>query len=542
MLLPIQKYGLMPPGELTDRCEQWGNKLADIFLSYSRADRPKAQQIAKALEQEGFSVWWDKVLRAGQTYDEVTEGMLREAKVVVVLWSEVSVKSKWVRAEATLGERSSAVVPAMIEDAERPIMFELTQSADLIGWDGDREENRWKGFVADIRLAVDSRTAPDSPSAPVPNAAPPPADATIENTFWTSIKDSDDAADFEAYLSRYTDGHFVDLARNRLAGLSRTQAPLSTPAPAPPPVTPPAASAPAVPAAPSPPASPADPSGGFQWKPAYTIAAALGALVVAIGLGTTLMGSPTQPALAEAEEETGPAIFADCETCPSMVPLPAGTFMMGSPESEIGRTGNESPLHEVTLPAFAIGQTEVTFAQWENCIADGGCGGYTPPDRGFGTGNQPVIGVSWSDANAYARWLSGKTGRIYRLPTEAEWEYAARAGTQTAYWWGEAFDPTKAPSSAPVAVDTLAENPFGLKGMLGNAREWVEDCYINNYDTAPTNGQAQQGGDCARRVLRGGAWGRDADDHRAANRARIDRNVRDKVFGFRVVTADLPAE
>ena len=182
--------------------------VADIFLSYSRADRPKAQQIAKALEQEGFTVWWDKILRAGQTYDEVTEGMLRDARVVIVLWSEVSVKSKWVRAEATLGERTSTVIPAMIQDAERPIMFELTQSADLIDWDGDHEDSRWKGFVADIRLALEraESKAEAAPAAIEPSA--PPRDATIENTFWTSIADSDDAADYEAYLSRYPDGHF----------------------------------------------------------------------------------------------------------------------------------------------------------------------------------------------------------------------------------------------------------------------------------------------------------------------------------------------
>ncbi|WP_353255607.1 toll/interleukin-1 receptor domain-containing protein [Hyphomonas sp.] len=116
--------------------------MASIFLSYSRADRPKAQVIAEALIAEGFVVWWDKALRAGQTYDEVTEDMLRESDAVVVLWSTVSVKSKWVRAEATLGQRTLALVPAMIEDANRPIMFELTQSADLIGWDADRGDPR----------------------------------------------------------------------------------------------------------------------------------------------------------------------------------------------------------------------------------------------------------------------------------------------------------------------------------------------------------------------------------------------------------------
>ncbi|MEO0608169.1 MAG: toll/interleukin-1 receptor domain-containing protein, partial [Pseudomonadota bacterium] len=164
--------------------------MADIFLSYSRADRPLAQTIATALDAEGLSVWWDKVLRAGQTYDEVTESMLRDSNVVVVLWSQTSVKSKWVRAEATLGQRSSDVVPAMIEEADRPIMFELTQTADLIGWDGDRNDPRWGDFVADIKRALDKHQTAAAPASTAPAAAPAAQnDATIETVFWTSIKD-----------------------------------------------------------------------------------------------------------------------------------------------------------------------------------------------------------------------------------------------------------------------------------------------------------------------------------------------------------------
>jgi formylglycine-generating enzyme required for sulfatase activity len=456
--------------------------VADIFLSYSRADRPKAQQIAKALEQEGFTVWWDKILRAGQTYDEVTEGMLRDARVVIVLWSEVSVKSKWVRAEATLGERTSTVIPAMIQDAERPIMFELTQSADLIGWDGDREDSHWKGFVADIRLALERSEAKTdaAPAAVEPSVAP--QDATIENTFWTSIADSDDPADYEAYLSRYPDGHFVDLARNRLAGLAKVASPSAGQTPAP---------------AAQPPLHRLNLPRRLRQSPTgLSRRHRLGRP----GAGRRRCGDgdvrPEARAAARSRR-TGRrplAAFADCDTCPAMIPIPAGSFQMGSPATEAGRTGNEDPLHEVTLPSFAIGQTEITFDEWDACVAGGGCNGFEPSDRGYGKGRQPVIGVSWSDANAYARWLSSKTGRTYRLPTEAEWEYAARGGTTTAYWWGDYFDAAIAPSRAPVPVDTLAENPFGLKGMLGNAREWVEDCYINNYvtrrQTARPNGTA----------------------------------------------------
>lgn len=513
--------------------------MADIFLSYSRADRPRAELIAHALEEEGLTVWWDKILKAGQTYDEVTEGMLRDAKVVVVLWSEVSVKSKWVRTEATLGERTSTLVPAMIDDAERPIMFELTQSADLIGWDGDRTEARWQRFIADIKSAVAARGGAEAPAAPmevetVPSD--PTSDLTMENTFWKTIQTSTDASDYEAYLKRYPDGHFSDLARNRLASL--------TPALTPEPVAEAPAPAPAPEPKPAPTAA-ATTASERNKSSSSKLPLIAGAAVLALAGGYFAIqamsgGDRSQEAeIVDAEEASTPGQFADCDTCPTMLVLPGGEFQMGSPDSELGRTGNEGPLHTVTVRPFAIGETEVTFAEWDACVAESGCT-YTPSDNGFGRGGQPVLNISWRDAQVYTRWLSTKTGRDYRLPTEAEWEYAARGGTSTPYWWGTDFDRSIAPMGAPREAASLPANPFGVKGMLVNAREWVQDCYINNYTTAPTDGSAQTNGDCVRRVLRGGAWGRDPDDHRAANRARIDGSVRDKVFTIRLATSDLP--
>ncbi|MGB3626979.1 MAG: formylglycine-generating enzyme family protein, partial [Henriciella sp.] len=417
-----------------------------------------------------------------------------------------------------------------------PIMFELTQSADLTSWDGDTNDPRWKQFVADIGQALEQSDAePASKQEIAPETAVPAPDATIENTFWSSISASDDPADYEAYLQRYPDGHFATLAQNRLANLKA--APAAAIASEPEPVH-----APAAPqkvrestAASPPPQETLSKKGGV---PIVTI---LGGLIVAgIGAGAFVFMSGNAAVQADGEAAALADAFSDCDLCPQMKQLEAGTFLMGSPDDEPGRTGNESPRHEVTLSPFAIGIDEVTFAEWEACVEDGGCGDYTPPDRGFGKGDQPVIGVSWNDAQSYTRWLSGKTGRAYRIPSEAEWEYAARGGTETPYWWGNTFDPKIAPVNAPVAPSSLQENPFGLRAMLGNAREWVEDCYVNNYVDAPNDGSARQTVDCQRRVLRGGAWGRDADDHRVSNRARLDRTVRDKVFGFRVATSELP--
>lgn len=563
--------------------------MASIFLSYSRTDRPKAQQIAEALKEEGFSVWWDKVLRAGQTYDEVTEGMLREADIVIVLWSTVSVKSKWVRAEATLGQRTSVLVPAMIEDAERPIMFELTQSADLIGWDGERSDARWKQFVADLHRAAEQAAPKEDTPAPVAPAPGQAADMTMELTFWTSIKDSQDPADYEAYLKRYPDGHYSDLARNRIAAIARAAQPkpAPTPSPSPSPSSPPSppppapqpkpvAAGPVAPApqiAPLPPPAKAPASEKKKPSPIPMIAGGIAAILLAGWTIASLLPAADDPAeepeltLAEAdlsdasaepvsaepaaletpetdvpvsapeeiapppEPEAPPAIT--CDFCPEVVALAGGTFLMGSPESESGREPIEGPQHEVTLKPFSISRGEITQADWAACADDGGCNGYRP-----GTGSAPdlpVTSVSWRDANAYTAWLSAKTGQTWRLPTEAEWEYAARGGTTTAYWWGDRFDSIKAPKDRIRPSSELPQNPFGLTGMLGNAREWVADCYVNGYTDAPSDGSAVSAGDCGRRVVRGGSIRSGAGEHRAANRARISSNTRDRNYGFRVV-------
>ncbi len=570
--------------------------MADIFLSYSRADRPKAQMVAEALVAEGFGVWWDKVLRAGQTYDEVTEGMLRDADVVVVLWSAVSVKSKWVRAEATLGQRTSLLIPAMIEEAERPIMFELTQSADLIGWDGDRSDPRWKEFVLDIRRAVEHAKPAPPPLAPAPPAPGQAADNTMELTFWSSVKDSGDKADFDAYLRRYPDGHYSDLARNRLAALARAEARAAAPPPAPPPPPPPPPQPPQ-PVAAVPPPMPKPVPPRPQVAPAKAASAAppkkksgssvpvmVGGLISIIiagwALSLVLPGDPDgeggtavvqtasadtsalPPAMPEtpaaeipapeteltAEPEPAdetpatitpePALTpaAVCEVCPAMITLGGGTFRMGSPVTESGREPIEGPVREVTLKPFAISKTEVTYAEWMACVEDGGCGGYRPGAPA--SDSMPATAISWRDATAYTKWLSGRTGQTFRLPTEAEWEYAARGGTDTAYWWGDRFDSAKAPRDRIRDAASLPENTFGLQGMLGNVGEWTEDCYVNGYTDAPTDGSAVTSGDCSRRVVRGGSVKSSPSAHRAANRARLPVATRDRQYGFRVVQSE----
>jgi formylglycine-generating enzyme required for sulfatase activity len=213
-----------------------------------------------------------------------------------------------------------------------------------------------------------------------------------------------------------------------------------------------------------------------------------------------------------------------------MARIPSGEFVMGSPASEAGRNAYEGPQIRVNVPAFAIGVYEVTNAEWNACAADGAC------PKKSGEANMPVLGVSWREASDYAAWLTKKSGRNYRLPSEAEWEYAARAGTIGAYWWGEKFDRSRVTTGAPAAVGTSDENPFGLYDVIGNAREWVADCYMNNFTKLPTDGKASTDGDCGKRVIRGGAWSSAPVDLRIANRSRIDAGVRAGYMGLRVAS------
>jgi formylglycine-generating enzyme required for sulfatase activity len=236
--------------------------------------------------------------------------------------------------------------------------------------------------------------------------------------------------------------------------------------------------------------------------------------------------------------------FKQCEQCPEMVVMPSGSFTMGSPQSEKDRDGDESPQHQVTIAQpFAVGKFEVTFDEWDACVADGGCNRYRPLDQGWGRGTRPVINVSWNDAQEYVKWLSTHTGNPYRLLFEAEWEYVARAGSDKAYTWGDEIGKENANCrgcgsqwdlklTAPVG--SFKANAFGLHDMHGNVWEWVQDCHKNNYNGTPTDGSAWTSGDCANRVLRGGAWYFDPQGLRSANRYWGPTGNRNPSLGFRV--------
>lgn len=225
------------------------------------------------------------------------------------------------------------------------------------------------------------------------------------------------------------------------------------------------------------------------------------------------------------------AVFKDCNGCPEMVVVPAGRYDMGGSR-------------RITLSRpFAVSRTEISFAHWDACVTEGGCA-HHPDDQGWGRGNQPVMNVNWHDAKQYVAWLARKTGKSYRLLSEAEWEYAARAGTTTEYFWGDEPGKNRAncrdcesewskKGSGPVG--SFPANAWGLHDLHGNVWEWIEDCWNPDYAGAPLDGAARLTGNCVRRVMRGGSWYYFSRNSRSAWRFSNDFRVPSYGIGFRVV-------
>lgn len=251
------------------------------------------------------------------------------------------------------------------------------------------------------------------------------------------------------------------------------------------------------------------------------------------------------PAASEATPPPPPgSVLRDCGQCPELVVVPAGAFRMGDLSG--GGDVDERPVRTVTIPrAFAIARYETTFAEWDACVAAGACR-QGVDDIGFGRGRRPVMLVGWADACAYAGWLSQRTGKPYRLPSEAEWEYAARAGAETRFPWGDEAGRGRAncdecggrwddASTAPAG--SFPANAFGLHDMVGNVYEWVADCGDASYEDAPSDGSAHPAGgdgDCEWRMMRGGSWLSLPRAIRPANRVRNPAGFRDVHTGFRV--------
>jgi formylglycine-generating enzyme required for sulfatase activity len=281
------------------------------------------------------------------------------------------------------------------------------------------------------------------------------------------------------------------------------------------------------------------------------------------------LGVPDSAAKTEAEMKPYTDLVEHTDAKIEMVPIRGGKFVMGSPDGEKGRKADEGPQHEVEISPFWMSKCEIPWDVYDVWASDldilrRQTLGFpeTPRDKladvfqisqptkpytdmtfGMGKRGYPAICMTQHAARTFCKWLSAKTGRYYRLPTEAEWEYAARAGTKSRYWWGDKISAEYASCRdcggeysklTPPSSAALKANPFGLVSMSGGVSEWVMDCWNSNYEGAATDGSARTDGNCSRRVLRGGSW-RDEDKHITSSaRGFYDHDVRYLYNGFRV--------
>ena len=378
--------------------------------------------------------------------------------------------------------RNSPYTAALLAYLEEPVelltLFRRVRARVLASTNGEQRPHEYASLLGEHYLGG----TPTSGTVAVAAGAPPEALVERENLFWQSIANSEDPADFRAYLTQYPNGAFALLARNR---------------------------------------------------------------VVALGAGVgDLVGDP--PAVERPRPASPTREFRDCDDCPAMVVVPAGRFRMGCVSGGDDCDRNERPVHEVEVAAFALSKYEVTFEDYERFVA--ATGHRWPDEEGWGRGGRPVINVSWDDAVAYASWLSDETGEEYRLPSESEWEYAARTGTTTRYSWGPNLGRNRAncigcgsrwDADRTAPVGSFPANPWGLHDVHGNVSEWVQDCWHGNYRGAPDDGSAWQrrrgcGFGPDRRVLRGGSWAGHGIDLRSAYRRWIAAGDRYNTVGFRV--------
>jgi formylglycine-generating enzyme required for sulfatase activity len=527
--------------------------MADIFLSYSRSDTNAAAKIVEVLEAEGWTVWWDVRLRAGDQWDKVIEREIDAARCVVVIWSAISVTRQWVRVEANFGLSRGILVPVAIQGAQPPLAFTLIHATDLSVWDGAAKHPAIRAVVQDVRNMLNGKAGPGKVTGQLTHdEVRQPLDLAAQE--WEHIKLSSDPREFRAFIKAHHSGPYVWKAENRLADLGdmawsavlenpdeaslkrfldqhfdskyrdAAEEKLANLAPR--------------------------PAGWKRVSVQERIAATTNRDVLlalwyddpdAVVARFQALGYQHVPLLEGGQPASrwlkpGEA-FRDLGIAPEMAVIPPGSYLMGSPQGE----ADERPHHKVTIPrAFAAGKYPVTFAEWD-AAADAGGVRFRPDDRGWGRGARPVMNVSWNDAQAYIGWLSNKTGFVYRLLSEAEWEYACRANTTTAYYFGDTisrkqarFETLLQGSGKTDEVGSYPANQFGLYDMHGNVWEWCQDCWNVSYDGAPGDGSAWISGDCDRRVLRGGSWTDKPRSLRAAARNMSFREKSSSGAGFRV--------
>ncbi|TLU87428.1 MAG: TIR domain-containing protein [Chlorobium sp.] len=481
--------------------------MTDIFISYSHKDEERVKPIIEKLEKRGRSVFWDRHIPAAQTWHNYIGEALNTSSCVLVVWSRHSIISESVIEEAVIAKKRGVLVPLRIDDIDPPLGFSLIQSPNLADWKNNSAHPAFQLLVDAIETKLSSSTpqtiTSTKTSAPElvleRNEVPAPAPVL------PSLK-----PERQLKVSGY---------KSLLAQIPKQQAVI-----------------------------------------------AVAALMVVILVVMLVMSNKHKQFPVESAVPVIPA--ASLAPLSNFVLIRGGEFMMGSPSTEPNRSPDEGPQHQVRLSDFYMGKYEVTVAEFRKFVeanaylTDAEKGGDSKNWRHDVSGNMriqaeenhPVIRVSWNDAKAYCDWMSKQTGKKFRLPTEAEWEYACRAGSTMPFNTGKNLttdqanydgnypynnNPKGQYRSNTVPVESFAPNAWGLYNMHGNVWEWCRDWYGEKYykeckakgvaenpeNTAPTSA----------RVLRGGSWIYHAEYCRSANRYRRSPDARDDDFGFRLV-------
>ncbi len=565
--------------------------MAEVFISYKSERRAAAEHLAEVLERHSYSVWFDYGLIKGDDFDFQLDMQLRDAKAVIVLWCSMSVESRWVSREASLAANLKTLLPTKIEECDLKLAHFTADYVDLRSWDGSPRshtldelfqeltrltgrapqpdwaalseyEKTWRRFGA-LPLQAFALGKPvvrpketDSPPSPIDHT---PTGISPQEAY-NAIKDSEHIEDWENFLEIHGDSRLAIGAKARLRQLKTLAEEKHT------------EHEQAIREAEaaevwrhlqdySDVEAFEDFLHHFKGTKAFEESFLKGYVVAEIG--------STEKSIRRLLKSGD--VFQDHEHGPEMVVIPAGKFMMGSPANEErwpDYDGREEPQHEVTIAKpLAVGRYAITVEEFTTFIDETG---HDMPDEmytyennkwesrkgksyrnpGFEqTVRHPVIGVNWIDAQAYIKWLNEQTGKTYRLLSEAEWEYACRAGSATPFWWGTEISTDQANYNGnyvygdgvkgeyrekTVAVDSFAPNPWGLYQVHGNVWEWVEDHWHENYEGAPIDGSVWQGGDASYCVLRGGSWNGNPRDLRSAYRLRNQPGNRVIAFGFRL--------
>jgi formylglycine-generating enzyme required for sulfatase activity len=426
--------------------------VADAFISYKREDAEIANLVVTGLREGGISVWWDDGITSRQAWDTEIEEAISAASTVVVLWSPRSVGSEWVRTEAHYGKDRGKLVPVLVEPCTIPIAFTLTQTVNLAGWKGNREDRQWRKLLTWITDLIS--TKPGNANLPAGLAA---------NT--------------------------TNVYRDAIGAL---------------------------------------PSG----EPIYD-----GAFI-----------NPSTPQ---------GTVFRDGDEMPVMRIVPKGSFLLGAGSDDVDRAPYEAPQKRIDIPAsYAIGVFPVLASEYLKWAGSLPCApAPAVPARGWLSRFRasppavkataamtpqpgiPVTNISYDDAQGLVDRLSRASEQAYRIPSEAEWEYACRAGSHARYSCGDTIDQSKAAfalTAGPVAVGTFPPNGFGLYDMHGNVREWTADLWHDSYDLTPQDGRPALDGHSSMRLARGGGWRDSAVMLRSAARMRATQSIRADVIGFRV--------